>query len=146
MKAIVIFGTTTGNTETVAGVVKEVLIASGMDVTMENVIDVTIGVVKDYDLVVLGASTWGEGEIQDDFIPFFDKMDSANFKDKKVAVFGCGNSEMYPDYFCEAVKMIQEKAVECGAKVINELCKIDGDVEDALEDVKSWAKALAASI
>lgn len=141
-KAIVIFGTTTGSTETAAGVVVEALMSKGVNVLMKNVSDASPDEVGEYDLSVLGASTWGEGEIQDDFVAFYDEMNGDSLKGKNVAVFGCGDSDMFPHCFCEAVDKIRDKAVECGANHIGIALKIDGDVNAASGDIKEWAQAL----
>jgi len=143
-KAIVVFGSTTGSTEMVAGVVKKTLEGNGAEVTLKNVTDASINEVGEYDLIVLGSSTWGEGDIQDDFLPFYEEMDSSNLGKKNVAVFGCGDSDMFPHCFCAAVDKIREKAVDCGANLVCDGLKIDGDVGAALGEVKAWAEELAA--
>lgn len=143
-KAIIIFGTTTGNTEKAADIIKETLEDRGLEVTEKNVTDTSVDEVKGYDYVLLGASTWGEGEIQDDFIPFYEEMSAYTFGEKDVAVFGCGDSDMFSHCFCEAVKMIQSKAQKCTASIIAEGLRIDGDVDDNLNDIKVWAESLTA--
>ncbi len=60
MKAIVLYGSTTGNTQMVAGWIGEALTAAGAEA---DVVDAA-GAAKllAYDLAVLGSSTWGQGE------------------------------------------------------------------------------------
>ncbi len=142
-KAIVIFGSTTGNTEILAESVVEGLKEGGKEVTLKNVTETKIEEVAAYDLVVMGCSTWGEGELQDDFIDFYDSFSKDFLTDKKVAVFGPGDSEGYPDNFCDAVTSIEEKLKECGAKIVNDSLKVDGDVDDALDEAKDWAISVA---
>ena len=138
-KVIVIYGTTTGNTEEAAGLVKSSLERKGFQVNIADVANTGVGQVKDFDLVLLGCSTWGDGDLQDDFWGFYEKMDSANFSGKKTAVFGCGDSDMYPDTFCFAVDQIERKLNECGAELVADGLKIDGDVISSSEEIKSWA-------
>lgn len=137
MKVSIIYGSTTGNTENVAGIIKENL--NDHEVNVVNVADVTDG---DYDaeLVLLGSSTWGYGELQDDFAVHFDAMSSDHLNGKKVAVFGCGDKDGFADVFCEAVNMITEKAEECGAEIIAEALKVDGDVDDNMDAIVAFAK------
>lgn len=142
-KAIVIFGSTMGNTETLAGSVVEGLEEGGKEVTLKNVTETKIKEVADYDLVVMGCSTWGLGELQDDFISFYDAMSKDSLDGKKAAVFGPGDSGMYPDNFCDAVTIIEEKLEECGAKIVEDCLKVDGDVDDALDETKAWAVSVA---
>ncbi|MBN4069709.1 MAG: hypothetical protein COA82_10940 [Alkaliphilus sp.] len=63
-KAIVIFGSTMGNTEMLAGVIVEGLKEAGFEAELKNVTEAKIEEVVNYDLVLLGSSTWGEGELQ----------------------------------------------------------------------------------
>ncbi len=140
MKAIVLYGSTTGNTQMVAGWIGEELTAAGAEA---DVVDAA-GAAKlsACDLAVLGSSTWGQGEIQDDFAGFYDDMSADDFGGKKVAVFGCGDSGMFPDNFCEAVDKIEQKARKCGAVIVSESLKIDGDIDDYREKAAEWAAAL----
>ncbi|PIU68201.1 MAG: flavodoxin [Armatimonadetes bacterium CG07_land_8_20_14_0_80_40_9] len=146
-KAIVIYGSTTGSTEELSGSVVEGLTEGGLEVTLKNVVDANVNELKDYEVIVLGSSTWEEGELQDDFIDFHDKMKDVSLTDKKSAVFGLGDSDGYPDTFCKAVDILEEKLKECGAKLIIEGLKIDGDIDDqASNKAKEWALKIAKSI
>ena len=141
-KVAVIYGSSTGNTETAAKWVREALSAVGVKVDILNAADIKAASVAPYDLIVFGSSTWGEGEIQDDFLGIYEALTAIILNGKKVAVFGCGDSDMFPDNFCQAVDMISEKAKECGADVIGEPFKIDGDIDAYESDIKEWAKGL----
>lgn len=145
-KAIVIYGSTTGNTESIAEEVQKGLEKGGRDVTVKNVTDADINQVKDYDLIVLGSSTWGMGDLQDDFESFYNEMKKEIFAGKKVAVFGTGDSDMYPDSFCEAVKILEVKLKDCDAEVITAGFTVDGDIEDAREAAEEWGLKLAKMI
>ena len=141
-KAIVIYGTTTGNTEEAAGLVKRSLENRGFLVNIADVVNIGVEQVKEFDLVLLGCSTWGDGELQDDFWGFYEKMDSVNFSEKKTAVFGCGDSDMYPDTFCVAVDQIEQKLKACGAELVTDGLKIDGEVKDSEEEINTWAESI----
>ena len=141
-KAILIYGSTTGNTEQLKDSVESGLKSAGWDVTVKNVKDVDINEVKDYDLVVLGCPTWGDGELQEDFIDFYENMTEDIFKDKKAAVFGPGDSELYPDTFCEAVNMLESKLNECGAKIVADGLMVDGSVEAAAGEAEEWSASI----
>ncbi|MBC8526703.1 MAG: flavodoxin [Candidatus Cloacimonetes bacterium] len=145
-KTILIYGSTTGNTETLSEVVVEGLEQGGAEVTVKNVTEVSVNELEDYDLIVLGCSTWGEGELQDDFIDFYDEMKSVSLTGKKAAVFGPGDSEMYPDSFCEAVDMLEDKLKKSGAEIIIEGLKVDGDVEPVMEDARNWGIKVVESL
>ncbi len=146
-KALIVFGSTTGNTEATAEQISEVLSGKGLDVTLKNVTNAKVDELGgDYDITLLGASTWGEDEIefQEDFEPFYEDMDQASLKDKKVAVFGCGDSSY--EYFCGAVDQLEAKVAELGGNLVNEPLRIDGDPGDASDDINEWAEAVATSV
>ncbi len=139
-KVSIIFGSTTGNTEKVADLIKGYM--SDCNVSVSNVTDAKDEMVKEADLVLFGASTWGYGELQDDFIPYYENMNSELLSGKDVAVFGCGDEAGFADVFCEAVKLIAEKASDCGANVLGDGLKVDGDVDDNIEQIEAFAKSL----
>ncbi len=144
--ALIIYGSTTGNTESVAHQIGEVMSGKGVDVTIKNVTDAKVSELGNgFDLTLLGASTWGDDEIefQEDFEPFFEELDSANLKDKKVAIFGCGDSSY--EYFCGAVDELEEKMEKLEANVVNVSLRIDGDPDDVNKEIVSWAEEVAAS-
>ena len=139
-KAIVVYGSSTGNTEILASALTEEL-KSRFDVTARNVLDVTPQDIVDYDLIVLGSSTWDEGELQDDFRDFYYDMDQLDLSGKKVAVFGPGDSSW--DEFCRAVDLLEEKSQELKANLVVPGFKWDGDIdEEAIAEIKKWALKL----
>jgi len=139
-KVIIIYGSTTGNTKTLSKYVEEGLKASGVEVMVKNVTESNPKELKDYDVIILGSSTWGDGELQDDFIPFEKDMRKIKLDRKKGAVFGCGDS-MYPQ-FCKAVEILEERLKSCGVEIIVDSLKIDGDIEPKLNKAEDWGKDL----
>lgn len=140
-RAIIVYGSTTGNTELLAGYVAQGMHDVGTDVTVMNVADVDVEELLDYDIVLLGSSTWGEGELQDDFVGFYDDMEGLSLQGKKAAAFGPGDSSY--DMFCEAVNLLEDRLRQCGAKIVSQPLKIDGDVVAAEDAVKTWARQAA---
>lgn len=142
-KVLIVFGSTTGNTEGVAENIEKVLSGGGASVTLRNAADVTAnGLTTGYDLVLFGCSTWGEEdvELQDDFVPLYENLEKADLSGKKVAVFGCGDTSY--THFCGAVDAIEKKAEGLGANIVTGSLKIDG--EPVAADVEAWAKEVLA--
>ena len=140
-RALIVYGSTTGNTEYVAGVVDRVLNGQGFSTSKLDAGQAdAAGLCDGYDLVLFGCSTWGHDtiELQDDFIDLFDNFEKINAAGKAVAVFGCGDTA-YP-YYCGAVDVIAEKLAEMGAKVVGELLKIDGDPQSEDAEIETWAE------
>lgn len=117
MKKVGIFyGSTTGNTQSVA---KQIAAALGVD--GNNVVDISNASVDQmlgYDVLLLGSSTWGAGDLQDEWEGFVDELKSANLSGKEVAVFGTGDSASYSDTFCDALGTLAAAAEQAGAKLV----------------------------
>ena len=113
-----IYSTTTGNTETVAGYIEA---ATGL--TMVDIGDLAGSDVAAFDGLIVGAPTWHtgadterSGTAWDDFI--YGDLTSLDLKGKKVAIFGLGDSAGYSDNFCDAMGELKECFEKQGADVI----------------------------
>ena len=114
----VFYGSTTGTAEDLAG-----RIAEKLGVSSEHVFDVsklTEALVNEYDVLVLGSSTWGAGELQDDWYDGVKVLKKCDLSHKYVALFGCGDSDSYSDSFCDAIGVLYEELKDthckfCGA-------------------------------
>ncbi|MGE4519140.1 MAG: flavodoxin [Desulfobacteraceae bacterium] len=144
-KILIVYGSTTGNTETTAEIIEKTLSSKGFDVTSKDVSFISPEETSGYDILLLGSSTWGDDEIelQDDFLPFYDDMKKADLSGRKVAVFGCGDSSY--TYFCGAVDAIEDKVRDLGGNLIADGLKIDGDPDDSMDEIKSWAEEICNS-
>jgi len=137
-KTVVIFGSSTGTCE---GIAEKIGAKLGAEVV--NVQDLNDDVLA-ADNLLLGTSTWGAGELQDDWYDGVDTIKGADLSGKTVAVFGCGDSASYSDTFCGAMKELYDAAKEAGANVIGEV-STDGytfDDSDAIVDGKFVGLAL----
>jgi flavodoxin I len=138
-KTIVVYGSSTGTCEAIAG-----KIAENLGVEAINVSDLTADVIAENDNLLIGTSTWGAGELQDDWYDGVDTLKGADLSGKVVAVFGCGDSASYSDTFCGAMKELYDAAKAGGATVVGEV-DIDGytfDDSDAVVDNKFVGLAL----
>lgn len=130
-KTIVVYGSTTGTCESIAQTLGDQL---GAEVI--NVSDFTANQLAEADNIVLGTSTWGAGELQDDWYDGVNVVKSANLSGKRVALFGCGDSASYSDTFCGGMKELYDAAVAAGATVVGAV-PTDGytfDDSDAVVD------------
>jgi flavodoxin short chain len=141
-KTIIVYGTTTGNTLVMAEEIEGIFKEQNADVKLAEVTDVQPGDLADYDLIILGCPTWGEGELQDDFISFEKEMNKIDLKGKQAACFGPGDSSYV--FFCEAVDILEARLESCGAKIIIEGLKIDGDVDEHMDATREWTEKILA--
>lgn len=69
----------------------------------------------------------------------YDGMLEVSLKGKKAVAFGCGDSRWAQ--FCKAVELLEERLQKCGAEVVAEGFKVDGPVEDVMEEARRWASS-----
>lgn len=114
MKATaVVYGSSTGTCASIAQT-----IAGKLGVEAIDVADLTADVVKANDNLILGTSTWGSGELQDDWYDGVKVIKEVGLTGKTVAVFGCGDCESYCDTFCGGMKELYDAAVAAGANLV----------------------------
>lgn len=114
----VFYGSTTGTTEDVAHRIAEKLNVPNGDIHDASKLNDEL--VKEYDVLVLGTSTWGAGELQDDWYDGIKVLKKADLSHKFVALFGCGDSDSYSDTFCDGIGILYEELKDthctfCGA-------------------------------
>ena len=113
MKIGIFYGSSTGNTEAVAKKIGSLLDAE------VNIADAqTPEKLKQYDVVLLGASTWGLGDLQDDWDPLLGQLENLKLEGKKIAFFGTGDQSSYPDTFVDSLGILYEALKNSGAEFI----------------------------
>lgn len=105
-KIAIVYGTSTGATEGVASKIQKVLGSAETEVF--DVARVTVDQLKPFDFLILGASTTGYGDLQDDWDSFLPKFKASDFSGKKIALFGLGDSSSYSDTFANGMAVIYE--------------------------------------
>ncbi|MFR9496443.1 MAG: flavodoxin FldA [Rikenellaceae bacterium] len=110
---VVIYGSTTGTCGDIAQT-----IASKLGVEAIEVSSMTVDTIASHEVLILGTSTWGAGELQDDWYDGVETLKSAGLSGKTVALFGCGDSSSYCDTFCDGIGIIYEAAKGAGATVV----------------------------
>lgn len=146
MKTLVIYGSLTSNTEYVAGLISEYLNSNQINHDLVDAAEFSPQKIKDYDLLILGSSTWDYGKLQEDFESFFTEIKHFDFKNKKFVAFGCGDSGY--EHFCEAVKIIEHHWEEKGATKLIEGLKIDGFPQQESNQglINKWLEKLGSAI
>ena len=109
------YASSTGNTEDAA---KEIQKMMGNDIELHNIADCSDDAMSSYDKLLFGISTWGEGDLQDDWEEYLGNLNDSNLSDKTIAMFGLGDQEEYCDYYLNAMGTIYDKAVEARATVV----------------------------
>jgi len=97
----IFFGSDTGNTEKIANIIHKKI---GIDVSeLFDISDAHIEDINRFNILIFGIPTWYYGEIQCDWDEFLPKLEKIDFKNKIIALFGCGDQEDYSEYFCDGI-------------------------------------------
>ena len=95
----IFYGSSVGNTRFVAEKLADLL----PQAKLSPIEKATQSEIEIYDFLILGTSTWGVGNLQDDFETFVETLLKCNLKGKKIALFGLGDQYTYPDTFCNGM-------------------------------------------
>jgi flavodoxin I len=139
----------TGNTEELANLIGEGILSSGVTVEIKDLLEVDVKELQDYDAVLLGAYTWGDGELPDEFLDFYEEMNSLNLNGKIAAAFGSYDSAY--GNIGRAVDILEGKLTELGAWVVLDGLKIElspnaAESEKCIQFGKSFAEIMEAFI
>ncbi|PIE84629.1 MAG: flavodoxin [Bacteroidia bacterium] len=113
-KVGIFFGSSTGNAEGAAEKIKEAL----GNAELYNVSDTDAGKMAEFENIIIGTSTWGVGDLQDDMEGFVGAFGGVDLKGKKVALYGLGDQATYGDTFCDGVGTVYQALQGKGCDVI----------------------------
>lgn len=111
MKTGIFYGSTTGTTEGIAQKVGNLLDADVMSVT-------DIDKVENYEFVIFATSTWGMGDLQDDWIDGIDNLKTKNLSGKKVGFIGLGDQASFGDTFVDGIGIIYDEIKDMGITLV----------------------------
>jgi flavodoxin I len=101
----IFYGSSTGNTEVVAEKLKALF---GNDADSMNIDSASKDDIEKYKYLIFGTSTWGIGDMQDDWEDFIDILEELDFNKKKVALFGLGDQTNYAESFVDGMGTIYD--------------------------------------
>ena len=110
------YGSTTGNTESVAELISEQI---GFDKIHR--IDIAadgLDSLAEYEHLILGIPTWDFGELQEDWADMWTILEKAELKGKTCAVFGLGDQIGYSEWFLDAMGLLHNRVQEQGALMV----------------------------
>ena len=111
----IFYGSSGGATESVAKMIKDKL---EVESDLIDIADASRDSFGEYTEIILGTSTWGEGELQDDWEDAFADFEAVDFSGKTVALFGLGDQEGYADNFLDGMGTLYQTLIKNGANII----------------------------
>ncbi|MEH0666875.1 flavodoxin FldB [Vibrio scophthalmi] len=116
MKIGLFYGSTTCYTEMAAEKMRAIIGEDLLDI--HNVKESDLSQMADYDLLILGISTWDFGEIQEDWNAIWQQVPTVDLSGKTVALFGLGDQEGYGEWYLDAMGLLHNEIVKTGAHLI----------------------------
>ena len=101
----IFYGSSTGSTSEVA---QRLAKALGAEANVYDVAGADAAEAAAFDVLLLGSSTWGIGDLQDDWEDFLPKLAEQNLAGKKVALFGCGDFDATNDFTKEGIADVRD--------------------------------------
>ena len=117
-KSVIFYGSNGGTTEAIANQIAG-KIGNGIEVI--NVANAAAVDVEKYTNIILGTSTWGIGDLQDDWENFLPNLAKVDLSGKIIALFGLGDACSYGDSFVDAIGTIYEEIKDKGCTLVGQV-------------------------
>ncbi len=143
--AKIVYASMTGNTEEIADIVADKLRDLGLDVDIDECTTVEAEDFLEADVAIVASYTYGDGELPDEIVDFYEDLKDVNLEGKYYGVVGSGDT--FYDEFCKAVDDFDQVFAEIGAEKISENVKVDLAAEDEdIENLEKFAEEIAAKL
>ena len=136
------FGSDTGYTESIA---REIVKLIGPElVDSHDISKCSKDLFSGYNLVIIGLSTWHDGQLQSDWDKFLDQFKTIDFSGKTVAFFGLGDQIGYSEYFIDGIGILAEIVCDNGGEIVG-VWPTDGYTFEASKAIfqEGWFVGLA---
>ena len=141
MKIAIVYGSTTGKTQAVATLLQGHFPGS----VVLNVAHIQARDLTEFEVVLLGTSTWATGALQNDWLRRLPLFPPGCLKGKNLAFFGLGDKVAFPDTFCHGMHTLQRHFAPGAVRVLGgEGLSLDDDNHHLLTEgrVAGWADKL----
>jgi flavodoxin I len=101
MKIAIVYSSKTGNTEELVHLIYELFIRKNVVVYLFRIEQFQMNDFKNYEVIVIGTYTWGNGNIPQEMMGIFRAFEMQDVKNIVTAVVGTGDSGY--THFCGAV-------------------------------------------
>jgi flavodoxin I len=115
MKTALVYSLNSQHTSKVAELIKEHLKGK---VAVVNIETAGFDELLKYDLLIIGVSTWFDGELPNYWDEYLPGIEEHDFSGKTVALFGLGNQKEYPDNYQDAIGILADFFEQRGAKIV----------------------------
>lgn len=139
--AKIVYASMTGNTEEIADIVAEAMENLEIEVEINECTQVDAEDFEDADICVVATYTYGDGELPDEIVDFYEDLQELNLSGKIVGV--CGSGDTFYDDFCKSVDDFEAAFSKTGALKGADSVKVDlAAEEEDIEKLEAFAKKL----
>ncbi|EJR1031380.1 flavodoxin [Enterococcus faecalis] len=142
--AKIVYASMTGNTEEIADIVAEAFEDLELEVEIDECTQVDATDFEDADICVVATYTYGDGDLPDEIVDFYEDLQEIDLSGK---IFGvCGSGDTFYDDFCKSVDDFEAVFTKIGAKKGADSVKVDlAAEEDDIQRLEEFAKKLATA-
>lgn len=144
MKILIVYASRRGTTRKTTQTISDILEQEGYTVEIKKASNCKAVELKNYRIVLLGSSTWADGDLHEDLDQLERDLRDLDLKGISAAAFGTGNSRFR--FFCEAVDILETRLKHSGAKLLLASLKSDIMLKRMQEDAEQWARQLVSAI
>lgn len=143
--AKIVYASMTGNTEEIADIVANKLEELGLDVETNECTTVDADDFLDADVAIVATYTYGDGELPDEIVDFYEDLKELDLSGKVYGV--CGSGDTFYDEFCKSVDEFDVAFAQTGASKGADVVKVDLAAEDDdIIKLESFAQSLAEKV
>ncbi len=140
--AKIVYASMTGNTEEIADIVAEKLEELGHTVDVDECTTVDAADFEDADMVIVATYTYGDGDLPDEIVDFYEDLADVDLSGKIYGVVGSGDT--FYDYFCKSVDEFEDQFALTGASKGADSVKVDLAAEDEdIENLEAFAQTMS---
>lgn len=143
--AKIVYASMTGNTEEIADIVADKLRELGVDVDVDECTTVDADEFQDVDIAVVASYTYGDGDLPDEIVDFYEDLKDLDLTGKVYGVVGSGDT--FYDYFCKSVDDFDLAFAGTGATKGADSVKVDLAAEDDdIAKLEAFAESLLTKL
>lgn len=110
MKILIGYATYSGGTQMACDFIKKKLEDKSYQVDLKLISEISGNFIDEYDFFIFSSPSWNydgkEGQPHQEFVSWMESNKNLDFKGKKIALFGLGDSSY--TYFCGAVDILTD--------------------------------------
>lgn len=139
--AKIVYASMTGNTEEIADIVSEAFENLNVEVEIDECTQVDAEDFEAADICVVATYTYGEGDLPDEIVDFYEELQELDLSGKVYGV--CGSGDTFYELYCKSVDDFDAAFAKTGAEKGAENVKVEMAAEEEdIENLEAFAKKL----